>query len=923
MIQMLFFLRFKSQLRRTRPELIARLEQLMAGAVEAAGGKLTGERRLMTASFTEETIGFWLDMLVLLETAVRILEEAAGDLYGYTLVLGSNMEEDSVEQICRILSSRLPGGGFWLDHGAKKGLFPYVNMEKPGVFKEGWAGLRSQDRSLVEGFIRIESLKNFPAFRSVNFPLQETIQRALTQGVRRNTLLMGPEFCGKRYGLYRFYEELCFARSVDPKKVPPLIIRFDTGGIACLADAWISQFQALAENTVSQETLREINTLEQGIFRERLRDELSPDEINRGRRFFKLALEVFVLIAKKWGFPPLIILENIHRADETAGRIFIEAQAAFPKHQGPLIMGTCSDEDPDFDNLLKFWGPVFPRMVKLNTGDLAGKEAPEISRDVWEIAYALALLGRFFPGRFFCGLFEEEGKNPAMFSRALSLLSFLGLVDSFDDPRPRMNHFISRAERALGDRKEKIRALVRNRLLDWVGRYKLSPCFRLLEALTDLGGRCEDEIILQSISSDIMNGTSGEMEKAMTTDRLRKIAGAEKTRAIEFIINTLKALHHGDEGMIRAAFQELPPECSFSPVLKAQVLANLSAFHLGTGDPVSAAEMVKEAILLSQRKNGTTLPQSYRLFALVNLAKHRIGETIDYLDFAVDHAEKSGNYHERAVSAYYAASAQFLFGNMSKAQRLARQAEIQAAASGHDEWAGRSLFFRGRLCFETGRYLEALEIFETLEKKSSGLPEREQLLAAWVYRTKIYSQTPLTAKPAGGGLEADIFEMEASYLAGNYEKTLALSSALAGLPHEDFLFIEQPDWRSGFTPAEFLIFPGSVLWDRMVLAYHALALSRFSPSGGEEAQHSMQRILRDERLSEIDPGDAFYFFAWYRVLEETGAAQVDMNTAVSMAFKRLQRRASRIDDVEVRRDFLSLPRWNAALSLAAKDYKLI
>jgi hypothetical protein len=85
----------------------------------------------------------------------------------------------------------------------------------------------------------------------------------------------------------------------------------------------------------------------------------------------------------------------------------------------------------------------------------------------------------------------------------------------------------------------------------------------------------------------------------------------------------------------------------------------------------------------------------------------------------------------------------------------------------------------------------------------------------------------------------------------------------------------------------------------------------------------MQRILRDERLSEIDPGDAFYFFVWYRVLEETGAAQVDMNTAVSMAFKRLQRRASRIDDVEVRRDFLSLPRWNAALSRAAKDYKLI
>jgi hypothetical protein len=47
----------------------------------------------------------------------------------------------------------------------------------------------------------------------------------------------------------------------------------------------------------------------------------------------------------------------------------------------------------------------------------------------------------------------------------------------------------------------------------------------------------------------------------------------------------------------------------------------------------------------------------------------------------------------------------------------------------------------------------------------------------------------------------------------------------------------------------------------MVSVYHSLALCRLSPSGGEEAVHAMQRILRDERLSELDPWDAFYFFA--------------------------------------------------------------
>jgi tetratricopeptide (TPR) repeat protein len=646
--------------------------------------------------------------------------------------------------------------------------------------------------------------------------------------------------------------------------------------------------------------------------------------MRRSRRFFRLIMETLVSGAKKRGIPLLVMLENIHRAEEAAARIFLETYTAYPDKQDMLILGTCSGEAPDIEERLKFWGGVFPRMIKLKAGDSTAREIPEMPLDLWEISYALSLLGRFFPGTLFHRLFEEEGKNPAALSRALSLLSFLGVVDTPDDPRPRINNLIPRAERAIGDRKEKIRALVKNRLLDWVDRNKLSPCFSLLEALAELGGGGGDELILKSISSDIINGTYKRMEKAISGRRLGKIVGSERIKIVQFIFKTLKALHRGGEEMIRSVFHEVPPDCSFSPVLKAQVLANLSSFYLGVRDETSAGETIKEGILLSQGKRGTVLAQSYRLFSLVNLSRHRIGETIDYLGFAVDNAEKSGNYHELAVSAYYAASAQFLFGNISKAQRFARLAEDRAADSGSSEWADRSRFFRGRLYFEIGRYQDALEIFEALEKNLSGPPEKKRLLAAWVYRARVYLRNPLLPKPSGGGPDADIFEIEASYLAGNYKKTVDLSGALAGIHHEEnFLYTEQPDWRSGFAQAELLLFPRGAFWDRMISVYHSLALARLSPSGGEEAVHAMLRILRDERLSEIDPWDAFYFFAWYRVLEETGAAQVDMNTAVSMAFKRLQRRASRIDDVETRRDFLSLPRWNSALSLAAREYKLI
>jgi tetratricopeptide (TPR) repeat protein len=916
MMQMLFFLRFKTQLRRTRPELVSRLEKTVAGAVEAAGGKLTGERRLLTASFQAESPGFWLDMLILIETVMGTVEDAAGDLYGYALVLGGNMENAQAERVCRFLASGSPGGGVWLDHRAKKGLAPYIDVEKPGASREGRTGIRPQDRPLVEGFVRLGAVKDFSGFRP-NFPLRETIQRALTQGSQRNALLMGPGFCGKRQGLYRFYQELCFARNALVEDAPPLIIRFDAGGIACLADAWTPRIRALAAGA-SGKTLNEIDSLGEAIFRERLRDEISPDGVKLGRRFFTLALNAFASPGRR-NIPPLVILENIHRADETAARIFLETYAALPAK--PLVLGTCSDEGPDVEERLKFWGKVFPRVIQLKADD-SGNPEPPIPPELWELSYALALLGRFFPGGLFHRLFAEEGKNPAMLSRALALLGGFGMVDTPDDPRPRLANFIPRAERVLGDRKDVIRGLVKSRLLDWVNRNKLSPCFKLLEALAELGGGGGDGLALKAISSDIINGTCRGIDGAVSQGRLEKITGPERIEAVEFIIKTLKALHHGDEGVIRAAFQELPPECA-SPVFKSQILANLSAFHLGAGDGASAAETVKEGILLSQGKNGAVLAQLYRLFSLVNLSRQRIGEAVDYLAFAVDSAEKFGNWHELAVSAYYAAAAQFLFGNLSKAQRFARQAEEQAAASGDDGWADRARFLRGRLCFETGRYREALEIFESLGN-SPGPPEKAGLLAAWIYRTKSYSQNPLAAKPSGGGPDADVFEIEAAYLAGDYEKAAELSGALAGVHQEDFfLFTEQPDWRSGFAQAELLLFPRGALWGRMIPVYHALALSRLSPSGGEEAQHSMQRILRDERLSDIDPWDAFYFFAWYRVLEDSGAAQVDMNTAVSMAFKRLQRRASRIDDVEIRRDFLSLPRWNSALSLAAREYKLI
>jgi hypothetical protein len=195
-----------------------------------------------------------------------------------------------------------------------------------------------------------------------------------------------------------------------------------------------------------------------------------------------------------------------------------------------------------------------------------------------------------------------------------------------------------------------------------------------------------------------------------------------------------------------------------------------------------------------------------------------------------------------------------------------------------------------------------------------------------------------------------LFEIEAACLAGNYGEAAdlakkwrasSLESGFAGSGssasgssdstgsiysiNDDFLFTEQPDWRSGFAQCELMLIPGRMLRNRFVSMYDALARSRLETSREEKEElvNNVQQLLREELLVNTDPGEVFYLHAYYRILKETGAAQVDLNTAVSMAFKRLQSRAGRIDDVDLRQAFLTRHHWNGALNRAAREYKLI
>ena len=913
MINVFFFLKFKTQLRRTKPDIVNQIDETLIRAITDAGGRISGERSLISAVFNEDSTGFWLDMYIMIENMKKLME-ASVDLFGYALVIGCDGIEFP-EQLCRFLSNK---GGFFLDPKATKRFIPYAEFERPSQ----WHIDRMVNKYGSNRFFRIRELTVFKTAAKSELDLHRDVFKILEREQKRNILILGPEFSHLRGGLYKYLKKI-------NGEFPAVTICFGGTGLSALVDAWSGSIRSLSNASTD-----EIDNIWELLFRDRIRDEVSDFIIRSVRRYLFLLFEFYFSSAQKKKHIPVLVLENIHLATENAMNLLLDFISGMngENKRNLYIIGTGESDIPP-ENMQK-WNSVFKNVYKIDKEEKTFI-LPKLPMELWEIVCAISLFSRYFSPELYQRLFEEDEKNPAMIARAFSILHTLGVIDNPREPRLMNRHFEERSMLIPGDKTARVKTLVRRRLLSWAGKRNVNPCFRLLTIIAGLDGahQIDDLLLLKSISGDIINNTIGDIEAALGSGQFDRLFNA-KAPAIKYIYKTSHALHAGNETDIENAFKEPPAECESFSILKSQIIVNFCAYYLGRRDIASASAKAKEAILLGQNSNSFCLPQAYRLFSLVCLSRQQAAETIEYLNFALSNAEKTGNYYEMGISAYYAAAAQFLYGDMYNARRLARKSIEQSLAVGRPEWADLSRFLEGRLEFELGAYRDALEIFQSLQREPFGAKteDKEHLFDAWIYRSKIYSQNPQIPKPENANHDALLFEIEAAYLAQDYEKVLELSRAYKNpFLQDNFLYTEQPDWRSGFMQCEYLFFSHGEIQDRFTCLFNSLALSRlpllnsqkYPAQKGDEAMQDMQRILRDERLCEMDPWDAFYFYAMYRVLENTGATIVDMSTAVSMAFKRLQRRASRIEDVETRRQYLNGTRWNRELGLAAKEFKLI
>ncbi|MDR0527138.1 MAG: hypothetical protein LBG79_04920, partial [Spirochaetaceae bacterium] len=905
MIQMLFSIKFHSQLRRIRPQLFEKLEKTIISSVQVSGGVTRSAFHCIIADFDENAMGFWIDVLSCIEAVDSAIRKASGELYGYCCVISKIDDDDHIPLVLRSIPSDGKASGIWCSKTVQKALTYFAAFS---------ANMREVDiNNETELFTELEAIRNAKNIAPDEL-LYSKVRAAINADISKRTLVLGPQYTGKRESLRRF----CAERA---DFCPPLTIRFGAAGngLCCLADSWTEKLQTFF-NEQKISISEEAAALKTPLLRERLREESSKYTLQKAKRFFHLLLGSYCEAAFAAKKSPVLIFENIQNAQESIVELLVES---IKQNRGQFfVYGTCSPGGAGA--ISAEWKTVFNNIIELNGFEPQKWSSGAVSPSLWEIAYACKLFYKYFPSESFVSLFEAHGKNGESVRRTLELLHQSNIIRSIENPEPEIEGFTEGVQSLLGERCIYIKSIVKEALLSHLASGKIAACYQLLEALHELGGGITDELALEALRSDIINDTYRPIERAISAGSFIDVVGESRAPVLLYCFKALCSLLFAGEIEIRETFRMLSQPESQIKIYKSQIYTIEASYKMGLHDINAALAAIKESMVISQSSSKKPkIAHVYRLFSLVNLSKRELSDALDYLSFAIDDAEKNKDSEELSVSAYYAANAHFIYGNISKAERLIKLAEHTARLAGRLEWALRSQFVLGRYYFEMGNYKSALSVFKAMLESSEEEVPRQFIttLNAWVFRTELYLYECLPEKPASLNADGKLFELEASYLVGDYKKTVELSeSFLQNLPEEKFLFLEQPDWESGFSQCELLEFTHGEFWTRMCTVWRSLAMCRLKSGAVEESIHAMSQIMRDERFSDYDPNAPFYFFANYRVLNESSSSEVDRNTAISMAFKRLQRRAGRIDDIVTRRAFLSNQYWNKILFNTAKAY---
>jgi tetratricopeptide (TPR) repeat protein len=565
-----------------------------------------------------------------------------------------------------------------------------------------------------------------------------------------------------------------------------------------------------------------------------------------------------------------------------------------------------------------------------------------------------------------------------MLFRALGMLEKRNVIASARDPEPQISFFNDDIVNVLGERRKMALTLASNALKRSLGisggkttakpaaaaaasTPALQPCFNALLSMHALGAEIDDALALTAVYSDVKGNIYESLQAAIADGEFERVLGdKQKAADLEYIFHALEMLSYDKAEIIVQQFPEMKQKVEHRPSFYPLILSLQALRQLETLSVDEALALAKEAVWAVQKspvKKSTA--RVYRISGLVYFARNEISDALDYFSFAIDAARKQVNNDELVRDYYFCADAQFIYGNLSKALRLIDNGLEAAKQAGKKGWLERSAFLKARILFQVGSYEDAMSLLKNLKKDCTNNPERRDddgaaaarkidMLDAWIFRCATYialpqadasmdfSTTTLPACPADTNAEFSsdmvLFQIENRCLAGDFRAALekadnALSQEARfedeNQPYGHIVYLEQPDWSSGFSTCEIIQMRGKELWLKQIRAWRCFAqlMLNQAESAKPAILAAMKALLPQGAIS--TPANVLLHYLYYCMLSGAGVDEVDKNTALSLAFKQVQVRASRIDKLEIKKVYQNNQHWNSRLFQAAKENRLI
>ncbi|WP_304224913.1 hypothetical protein [Gracilinema caldarium] len=893
MIEMSFNIRFYSQFHRTRPELLSDVQQTLNTMIQQSGGKVTRLGRELLAEFSEEKFAFSIQFFSFIRQLVPFCDDIRKKLLGFYIIF----QKDTDSGNDRILKS--------LFH-IKKGTGIYFFTHVATLFSDYFLYEQLPNLDITQ----LKEIKQVPETKqSVLEELYGRFSAELDVSQAQCKILIGNDtdllyFLGKTYAEKKYDKAIQFYFGFNP-------------GTAAL-----NGFIELFANSIKiqKESFTEFDEKISLLKVSRLHEVLNEPTRVLLYEMLETWLEAF---EEKQVVLHISRLDAINIALQDLIKQFLVKFLKSPFH---MVFITAQQKDK-----LEWLDGVERQYVISQFSNRLWRIIPESSdtrfigmQPILTAAYLCHLLSYVYSKSEIPAKLRQSGFSSFAIEWMLMACDTTCILPAFlpdysidAETEKNIQKRLSTSDR------EHIFALVQELLLASVSQHELNPGLGFLESYKRVGGTADPDLILDSILQDLSEGYFPDLNQASQSKRLVSLVGNDLLYPIQYIMMTDHVLVSGSYQDMKTAQQSEIPSSVAHPRINAYCHMNAAILRLSTGDLESAAKEIKQALLLLQDyKNKKGMDKLYRIFGLIELAHHRIEDAIEYLSFSLEAAHRAGNIREKALAEFFTAVSYFLLGNVPRAIFFANQAMQTFMDINNESWTGKTRFLLGRIQFVMGNYAQASDLFNEMSNNP--------IAAVWFIRSSLYSVLgnravieQLNQTFVSSSVYDPLLHIELMYFLENYDECITLCDEFLG-QEKPFhaLVTEQADWTSGYSQIEGLLFPHYDFEYRQAICYKALAQSKLQ-SAASGSINLLDSILDELKPGLYDPYDVFYYNCYYLVTQRIGTSEIDRATALSGAFKRLQKRASRIEDAELRRHYLTANYWNGLLSSAAKLHNLI